>query len=185
MQILSPFKKRGQSGTINLNDEIRNVVNPKSNEQQVSGSLKAFRVGDRVIQTKNTENVCNGDIGVVKGIIEDEDDGFVLQVEFSGSRLEQYSSDDLDKLELAYAITIHKSQGSEFNTVIIPVLTEQYIMLRRNLIYTAVTRAKKKLILVGERRALFMAIGKDDVGKRNTKLGERIVESYKWYGKRR
>jgi len=108
-----------------------------------------------------------------------------LEVEFSGGRLEKYTTEDLDKLELAYAITIHKSQGSEFKTVIIPILKEQYIMLRRNLIYTAVTRAKKKIILVGERKALFMAISKNDIGKRNTNLGMRIIESYNKVSKKK
>ena len=178
VQVLSPFKKRGNSGTINLNEILRETVNPKkSNNQLVSGS-KSFRIGDKVMQIKNSENVCNGDIGFVKAITENEDGEKELEVEFSGNRLEIYTVDDLEKLELASAITIHKSQGSEFKTVIIPILKEQYIMLRRNLIYTAVTRAKKKIVLVGERNALFMAIGKNDIGKRNTKLKERILNSY-------
>ena len=178
VQVLSPFKKRGNSGTINLNEILRETVNPKkSNNQLVSGS-KSFRIGDKVMQIKNSENVCNGDIGFVKAITENEDGEKELEVEFSGNRVEIYTVDDLEKLELASAITIHKSQGSEFKTVIIPILKEQYIMLRRNLIYTAVTRAKKKIVLVGERNALFMAIGKNDIGKRNTKLKERILNSY-------
>ena len=178
VQVLSPFKKRGNSGTINLNEILRETVNPKkSNNQLVSGS-KSFRIGDKVMQIKNSENVCNGDIGFVKAITENEYGEKELEVEFSGNRLEIYTVDDLEKLELASAITIHKSQGSEFKTVIIPILKEQYIMLRRNLIYTAVTRAKKKIVLVGERNALFMAIGKNDIGKRNTKLKERILNSY-------
>jgi len=130
------------------------------------------------MQIKNTEHICNGDIGFVKKITKDEDGEQMIAVGFSGDREEFYSMEDTDKLELAFATTIHKSQGSEFNTVIIPILKEQYIMLRRNLIYTAVTRAKKKIILVGERNALFMAIGKNDIGKRNTRLGEQIVECY-------
>jgi len=178
VQVLSPFKKRGNSGTINLNEIIRDMVNPKNSHNQLTNNSKSFRIGDKVMQTKNTENICNGDIGFVKGIAENEDDEKMLEVEFSGARIEKYLPDDLDKLELAYSITIHKSQGSEFGTVIIPILKEQYIMLRRNLIYTAVTRAKKKIILVGERNALFMAIGKNDIGKRNTRLKERILTSY-------
>jgi len=178
VQVLSPFKKRGNSGTINLNEIIRDMVNPKNSHNQLTNNSKSFRIGDKVMQTKNTENICNGDIGFVKGIAENEDDEKMLEVEFSGARIEKYLPDDLDKLELAYSITIHKSQGSEFGTVIIPILKEQYIMLRRNLIYTAVTRAKKKIILVGERNAMFMAIGKNDIGKRNTKLKDRILISY-------
>ena len=178
VQVLSPFKKRGNSGTINLNGILREVSNPKKDNNQLVNGSKSFRIGDKVMQIKNSENVCNGDIGFVKAITENEDGEKQLEVEFSGSREEIYAIDDLDRLELASAITIHKSQGSEFNTVIIPILKEQYIMLRRNLIYTAVTRAKKKIILVGERNALFMAIGKNDIGKRNTKLKERILSSY-------
>ena len=179
VQILSPFKKRGESATINLNEMVRDLINPRTANNYITKGNKSFRIGDKVMQTKNSANICNGDIGFVKSIYEDEENELILEVEFSGSRIEKYSSDDLDKLELAYAITIHKSQGSEFNTVIIPILKEQFIMLRRNLIYTAVTRAKKKLILVGERRALFMAIGKNDIGKRNTNLGEQIYRATK------
>lgn len=178
VQVLSPFKKRGSSGTIILNEIIRDMVNPKNSNNQLTSNSKSFRIGDKVMQTKNTENICNGDIGFVKGIAENEDGEKMLEVEFSGARIEKYLPDDLDKLELAYSITIHKSQGSEFSTVIIPILKEQYIMLRRNLIYTAVTRAKKKIVLVGERNAMFMAIGKNDIGKRNTRLKERILTSY-------
>jgi len=175
VQVLSPFRKRGNSGTITLNEEIRNVINPNL---QSDGSTKKFRIGDKVMQIKNTEHICNGDIGFVNSITKDDDGEQMITVKFSGDREEFYSVEDTDKLELAFATTIHKSQGSEYNTVIIPILKEQYIMLRRNLIYTAVTRAKKKIIFVGERNALFMAIGKNDIGKRNTRLGELIIECY-------
>jgi len=185
VQILSPLKKKGISGTNNLNDTIQEMINPKTNNNQLTSGSRNFRIGDKVMQTKNTEGVCNGDIGFVKAISEDEDGEKVLEVEFSGNRLEKYTTEDLDKLELAYAITIHKSQGSEFKIVIIPILKEQYIMLRRNLIYTAVTRAKKKIVLVGERKALFMAISKNDIGKRNTNLGMRIIESYNKVSKKK
>jgi len=185
VQILSPLKKKRISGTNNLNDTIQEMINPKPKNNQLTSGSRNFRIGDKVMQTKNTEGICNGDIGFVKAISEDEEGEKVLEVEFSGSRLEKYTTEDLDKLELAYAITIHKSQGSEFKTVIIPILKEQYIMLRRNLIYTAVTRAKKKIILVGERKALFMAISKNDIGKRNTNLGMRIIESYNKVSKKK
>jgi len=178
VQILTPFKKRGSSCSINLNDVLKDIANPKPNKKQLVSGSKVFCVGDKVMQIKNSANVCNGDSGFVKNIIEDAEGEKQLKVEFSNDRVETYSIEDLDKLELAFAITIHKSQGSEFKTVIIPILKEQYIMLRRNLIYTAVTRAKDKIILVGERSAMFMAIGKNDIGKRNTNLKERILSSY-------
>lgn len=99
-------------------------------------------------------------------------------MEFSDARTVEYGKEDLDIVELSYAMTIHKSQGSEYDTIILPILTSFYIMLRRNLIYTAITRAKKKVILVGQKQALYMAIHRNDIDKRNTLLGERIVRCH-------
>ena len=95
-------------------------------------------------------------------------------IEFSDGVCADYAERDLDIIDLAYATTIHKSQGSEYSTVIIPIMMSHYIMLKRNLIYTAITRAKKKVILIGEKRALMAAIHKNDSSKRNTMLCERI-----------
>ena len=90
-----------------------------------------------------------------------------------------YSAEELSQLELAYATTIHKSQGSEYHTVIIPILKDQYIMLRRNLLYTAVSRAKQQVSLVGQKQALYIAIDRNDVDRRNTLLADRIVSYYR------
>ena len=139
------------------------------------------------MQTKNNYNlegydsackqkfkgVFNGDIGSICKILPDK-----LCVDFDG-RVVEYSKSQLGDLELAYAITIHKSMGSEYDTVIIPLLAAHNVLLTRNLLYTAITRAKRRVLLVGEKRALYMAIHRSRKGKRNTMLGERIALYYK------
>lgn len=150
-QVLSPLKK-GPLGTHELNKTIQETINPKG--QAIKHSDKVFRVGDKVIQTKNDYGmgVFNGDIGVVEKI-----EGGSMFVRFNGD-LVRYGYGNLNNLELAYCITIHKSQGSEFKVVIVPLTSSHYIMLARNLLYTAITRAKERVILVGSRKALAMAI---------------------------
>ena len=139
---------------------------------------------DRVMQTRNNyslegydsacgqkfKGVFNGDIGSICKILPDK-----LCVDFDG-RIVEYSKTQLGDLELAYAITIHKSMGSEYETVIIPILMAHRILLTKNLIYTAVTRAKKRVILIGQKRALFLAIHSGGKVKRNTCLAERILK---------
>lgn len=124
------------------------------------------------MQTKNMNEVSNGDIGFVSMI--DQEDECPVTITFSDNRVKTYGTDELNCIDLAYAMTIHKSQGGEFGCVIIPVLSMFYVMLQRALIYTAITRAKKKVILVGQKRALFTAIHRNDAIKRNTVLGMRI-----------
>ena len=132
-----------------------------------------------MIQTKNREAVSNGDVGLIVSITQDEEEGDTVRVLFSDERAVDYSAEELSQLELAYATTIHKSQGSEYHTVIIPILKDQYIMLRRNLIYTAVSRAKQQVTLVGQKQALHIAIDKNDIDQRNTLLADRIVSYYR------
>lgn len=174
VQILSPFRSRGEASADLLNLSIREQVNPfRSEEEEIRLGLKVFRVGDRVMQTKNTEKVSNGDLGFVRGIETHSDCKHVL-VDFGTDRMLTYRMEELANLDLAYATTIHKAMGSEFETVIVPVIKPHAIMLYRNLLYTAITRAKKKVILVGQKSTLFLAIHKADISRRNTKLAERI-----------
>ena len=174
VQILSPFRSRGEVSADLLNLAIRERVNPfRTEEEDVHLGIKVFRVGDRVKQKKNTEKVSNGDLGFVRSIETRSDDKRVL-LDFGTERLLTYRMEELANLDLAYATTIHKAMGSEFETVIVPVIKPHAIMLYRNLLYTAITRARKKVILVGQKSTLFLAIHKSDISKRNTKLADRI-----------
>ena len=132
-------------------------------------------MGDKVIQTKNNRDIgiFNGDVGYIKRIDTAEDE---IIISFNGSDV-TIDSTQLADLDLAYAISIHKAQGSEYNQIIIPIITAFSIMLKRNLIYTGITRAKKKVILVGHKRALAQAIRTNVIAKRNTQLGRRIIAS--------
>jgi exodeoxyribonuclease V alpha subunit len=136
---------------------------------------RLFRVGDRVIQTKNNYdlNVFNGDIG---RIIDMDFEGQQLLIDFNGTEV-VYPKEDALELQLSYAITIHKSQGSEFPVVIIPIATQHFKMLYRNLIYTGLTRAKTLCVFVGQRRALTMAIQNLSIKERQTALRE-ILKTY-------
>lgn len=138
---------------------------------------KDFRLGDKVMQIKNFEDVNNGDVGYITGIIRDGDASYVT-VDFGDGRTMEYESSDLEMLDHAYASTVHKSQGSEYQSVIINLQCAHAVMLVRPLLYTAVTRAKKRVILVGERRAVCIAIKRVDTEQRETMLAERICELY-------
>ena len=126
------------------------------------------------MQNKNNAKASNGDIGFIRKIAVDDKNEMKVTIDFGTDRIVEYGMEDMGNVEIAYATTIHKSQGSEYDVVIIPVLRSHAIMLKRNLIYTAITRAKRRVILVGEKGMLFMAIHKNDTGVRNTLLGERI-----------
>lgn len=182
VQILSPFRSRGEASADQLNGTLREIINPfTSAEDELRVGGKTFRIGDRIMQTKNTEKVSNGDLGFVRSV--DNSSEISANIDFGEGREFCYKPENLAKLELAYAMTIHKAMGSEFNVVLIPLLKSQMIMLNRNLLYTAVTRAKKKVILVGDKAALFMAIHCNDITKRNTLLGERTCLYYQAYAK--
>lgn len=172
IQILSP-QVRGTLGTLNLNQAVQATVNPpKDSKRQIQLGDRVFREGDRVIQTRNNYDlgVFNGDIGQIESI--DLDDS-ICSVYFSGHHQTiEYSKENLTDLQLAYAITIHKSQGSEFQAVIIPVATQHFKMLFRNLIYTGLTRGKKLVIFVGSRKALRLAVDTIDQRTRQTGLQE-------------
>ena len=114
---------------------------------------------------------------MITGFIKQDDDAEAT-IKFLDGREELYTMDAMDDLEFSYALTIHKSQGAEWPVVIIPLLKEHFIMLKRNLLYTAITRARKQVILVGQKQAVYMAIHRCDVGQRNTVLADRIVAYY-------
>jgi exodeoxyribonuclease V alpha subunit len=170
IQILSPMI-RGSLGTGSLNKMIQESANPpQKGKGQLSVGERIFRIGDRVIHRRNNYdlNVFNGDIGTIRGIDTEE---LTLSVSFfPDGRMVAYTQDAIPELDLAYAITIHKSQGSEFVAVIIPVLTQHFKMLFRNLIYTGLTRAKKLVVLVGTRKALAMSVKNQDTSQRQTLL---------------
>ena len=175
IQILTP-QVRGSLGAVNLNLSIQNAVNPqKDGIKQIKIGDKIFRQNDRVIQTKNNYDlgVYNGDIGVIKNI---NLENFTCQIAFGKSPPILYKKEDLIEISLAYSITIHKSQGSEFDAVIIPVATQHFKMLFRNLIYTGLTRAKKLCVFIGSRKALAMAIKQIDNRQRQTALTFLIEE---------
>ena len=179
VQILSPFRRRGQVAADNLNIEIREMVNPKRHGvNEVKCGSRVFREGDRIIQTKNSEGISNGDVGVISAITIDEDGEALIEIKLLDGREICYTTDKMENVDFSYCISIHKSQGAEFPIVIIPLLKEHYVMLRRNLLYTAISRAKEKVILIGHRQAVFTAIHKCDVDKRNTVLADRIVAYY-------
>ena len=162
--------QRGNVGAGNLNIELQKALN--SNGESLTRGGYTFRRGDKVMQIRNNydKNVFNGDIGYVNAVDTTER---TLTVIYDG-RLVEYDVSELDELTLAYAVTIHKSQGSEFPVVVIPVTMKHFVMLQRNLIYTGITRAKKICVLVGTTKALAYAIHNQTVSKRNTKLKERL-----------
>lgn len=170
IQVLSPMNNT-LCGVKELNKKLQQVLNGNSTLCW-QGSERKFLMSDKVMQIRNNyeKDVYNGDIGKIIGV--DKDDGKIL-VNFYGKKME-YSFDDLDQLVLAYATTIHKSQGNEFNAVVIPMTMSHFIMLQRNLIYTAVTRARQRLFLVGQRKALAVAINNADTRERNTHLLNRL-----------
>jgi exodeoxyribonuclease V alpha subunit len=170
IQILTPMT-RGSLGSANLNQVIQAQANPPAETKcQLKVGERIFREGDRVIHRRNNYdlNVFNGDIGKIVTIDNEE---LTATVTFYPDHREvHYKKEDIMELDLAYAITIHKSQGSEFKAVIIPILSQHFKMLYRNLIYTGLTRAKNLAVFVGTRKALAMAIRQQDVSQRQTAL---------------
>ena len=170
IQVLTPMQ-RGVVGAANLNAILQEALNP--GEECLRRSGIAFRKADKIMQIRNNydKEVFNGDIGVVAALnMEDRE----LTVDFDGREV-VYDVTELDELVQAYAITIHKAQGSEYPVVVMPILMTHYVMLQRNLIYTGITRAKKLLVLVGSKKALRYAVHHLTVTKRNTKLRERLL----------
>lgn len=174
--LLSPYRQKMETGVAALNERIRKDVNPQDpTKGEITLGKKTFRTGDKVMQIKNHEDVNNGDIGYITDISGIGNDAVVC-IDFGDGRNVEYDASELNMLDLGYASTIHKSQGSEYQSVIINLQCAHSIMLVRPLIYTAITRAKKQVIIVGERRALCIAIKKQDTEKRGTQLAERLKE---------
>ena len=172
--LLSPFRQKTETGVNALNEVLRDSVNPKASYkiEAVCGK-KLFRQGDKVMQTRNHDDVSNGDIGTITGITKTAND-VCVHVDFGDGRVKEYDSADLEMLDLGYATTIHKSRGSEYRSVIINLQCAHSLMLTRPLVYTAITRGKDRVIIVGERKALCIAIKKTETEKRGTCLAHRI-----------
>lgn len=173
IQVLTPMYK-GEAGASALNTRLQMEVNPQGAEMRKGETV--LRVGDKVMQIKNNydKNIFNGDIGYIESVVKEKDE-FKLIVRFDSRKVE-YLSNDLDELMLAYAVTIHKSQGSEFPVVVVPVTMSHYVMLQRNLIYTAITRARRICVLVGDVRALSYAVANQRISVRNSRLSLRLKE---------
>jgi exodeoxyribonuclease V alpha subunit len=172
VQVLTPMHK-GLVGTQELNARLQEMLNPSGRE--VRSGNRAFRIGDRVLQTRNNydKEVFNGDLGWVRGF--DQDEGELI-VEFDDVRV-RYTQNEFDELSLAYCISVHKSQGSEYPAVIVPVVTQHYLLLQRNLIYTALTRAKRLAVLVGSKKALGLGLNNISGSRRYTHLEHRLRET--------
>ena len=169
IQVLTPMN-RNTLGTRNLNHVLQSALNPPNElKYELDRFGVTFRVGDKVIQTQNNydKEVFNGDLGI---IVKMETEPLKICVRYEADRVVEYEPGELDELQLAYALTIHKSQGSEFPCVILPVSTQHFVMLERSLIYTGVTRARKLVVLVGDPKALAMAVRKQETRKRHTGL---------------
>jgi exodeoxyribonuclease V alpha subunit len=169
IQVLSPMHK-GTAGIANLNSRLQQLLN--SSKLQLAHGSRIFKPRDKVMQVKNNydKEVFNGDIGLITSV---DPDAQQICVDFDG-RIILYEYAELDELELAYAISVHKSQGSEYRAVVMPVLNQHYVLLQRNLLYTAVTRAKELVVLVGSPQALSLAINNANIQKRNSFLAARL-----------
>lgn len=182
VQILSPYKVRSAAGVLELNRSLQDEVNPPvSGKRELHLGGEIFREGDRILQNKNTEFASNGDLGTLVQIAEDEDNNPLVQIVFTDGRRVKYEAEQVEMIEHANAITIHKSQGSECQVVIIPWLKAFYPMLKRNIFYTGITRAKQRVYIVGEWKAVCQAIHTDDTGTRKTMLAVKIQQYCEWY----
>ncbi len=170
IQVLTPMQ-RGTVGAANLNQVLQEAMNPQGPALRRGGVC--YRVRDKVMQIRNDydKEVFNGDIGTIRRVdLEDRE----VTVDFDGREV-AYDVTELDELALAYATTIHKAQGSEYPIVVMPFSMSHFVMLQRNLLYTGVTRAKKILVLIGEKKAVFYAVRNGRMAERNTRLAERIL----------
>jgi exodeoxyribonuclease V alpha subunit len=175
IQVLAPMY-RGPVGVTLLNEQLQAHLNPHT-FAQVEWGGHVFRVGDKVMQTRNNydKGVFNGDVGFIRRI---DKENATLRVEFleeAGPLFVSYDFNELDELVLAYAVTVHKSQGSEYPAIVLPLVKEHRMLLQRNLLYTAITRAKRLCVIVGQTQALEWAVKNDRVALRNTGLAERLM----------
>jgi exodeoxyribonuclease V alpha subunit len=174
IQVLCPMN-RGGIGARSLNVELQKSLNPPTDDILVERFGYTYRVGDKVMQTDNDydKEVFNGDVGYVRDIDPEPQE---MVIEFDG-KLVEYQFGELDQIALAYAVSIHKSQGSEYPAIVIPIMMQHYMMLRRNLLYTGITRGKSMVVLVGQRKAIGMAVKGRIEERRWSKLGERLSSS--------
>lgn len=175
IQVLAPMY-RGMAGVSRLNELLQAALNPASAdrpERRLAGQV--YRIGDKVMQLRNNyvKEVFNGDIGRVAHI---DVTMHQLVVAFDDGREVVYDWADADELTLAWAVSVHKSQGSEFPCIVIPMVMQHYMMLQRNLLYTAITRARQLVVLVGEQRAISAAVRNNEVARRHSRLAERLCE---------
>jgi exodeoxyribonuclease V alpha subunit len=175
VQVLAPMH-RGPCGSVALNEALQAALNPAGGREELVIGGRVFRSGDKVMQLKNDydRNVWNGDVGLVTSIDPGESS---LVVRYDADRTVPYDRAALDELTLAYACSVHKSQGSEYPAVVIPLLTTHFVMLSRNLLYTAVTRGKQLVVLVCDPRAVTIALAEDRKDERRTRLAARIAEA--------
>jgi exodeoxyribonuclease V alpha subunit len=176
IQVLSPMR-RTVTGVENLNHNLQNALNPpQTGKGELKVGANVFRVGDKVMQLKNDYQklVFNGDIGRVGAIDSEERSLSVVFQDVDGERTISYETEELDQLVLAYAISVHKSQGNEYPVVIMPVTTQHFLMLQRNLLYTAVTRAKKMVVIIGTKKAIAIAVKNNRIEERHSLLPQRI-----------
>ena len=174
IQVLCPMQ-RGEVGAQNLNNILQEALNPGDVTIKYGGTI--YRLKDKVMQVKNNydKNVFNGDIGIISRIdMEDK----TVTISFDGNEVE-YDATELDEIVLAYATTVHKSQGSEYRIVVAPFTMQHYMMLQRNLLYTCVTRAKSVFVLVGSKKAIGIAVSNSKIQQRNTMLAKRLQEENK------
>jgi exodeoxyribonuclease V alpha subunit len=174
IQVLSPMH-RGAVGVSELNEHLQEVLNPPAEgKNEFRHGQRVFREGDRVMQVRNDYDrlVFNGDMGIINRINLEE---AVIDIEYDGRQVQAEFS-QLDEMVHAYAVSIHKAQGSEFPVVVIPILTQHYLMLQRNLLYTGVTRARKLVVIVGSKQAIAIAVHNNRIAARNTRLTRRLIE---------
>jgi len=171
IQVLTPMHK-GVVGASNLNTVLQQVLNPR--EDGITRGGRNFRISDKVMQIRNNydKEVFNGDIGRILNIDTETQE---VTISFDG-RTVAYDYPDLDEIVLAYAVSVHKSQGSEYPAVVIPILTQHYVLLQRNLIYTGVTRGKKLVVIIGTKKALAIGVKNNKTEKRYTYLRYRLAQ---------
>ena len=176
IQVLTPMN-RGTCGSVNINELLGTELNPAGEESIISYGERKLAVGDKVMQVQNNydKGVFNGDFGIVADT--DPDNG-KFHVLYDGLKLVEYFTDELDQLTRAYAITVHKSQGSEFPAVVLLLLNQHYLMLQRNLLYTAMTRAKKLLVLIGSEKSIEMAVRNARTEVRYTRFPQTLAEAF-------
>jgi exodeoxyribonuclease V alpha subunit len=177
VQVIAPMHN-GTAGVTSLNTHIQALLNPPGpGRAEIARGNRVFRVGDKVMQIRNNydKDIYNGDLGRITSVSVEDGGVTVAFTGTAGETLVEYTASDLDEIVLAYAVSVHKAQGSEFPCVVMPVVTRHFMLLQRNLLYTAITRARQLCVLVGSKKALAIAAATDHGDRRNTALADRLV----------